>query len=148
MKQKPPPDLAFTVAFDEADLEGIVFFGNYFRLAHRALEQYLPSIGIPWPEWFANKEWGVPLRHVEAEYLNPLRAGNEFLAEITVHHIGTSSVQFAYVLHSSDGKIFTRLKTSHVFLLRENYEKMSIPDSIKTRLAKQLRKGMPSQDEQ
>jgi YbgC/YbaW family acyl-CoA thioester hydrolase len=126
--------LKFTVNFDEADGEGIVFFGNYFRLAHRALEQYLAQIGFPWEEWFKNKEFGVPLRHVEADYLRPLRPGDTFLAVIKVAEIGESSVSFDYEFQDQAGKPLAKLKTAHVFASRADFRKISIPENIRARL--------------
>ncbi len=127
--------MQFKVAFDEADGEGIVFFGNYFRLAHRALEAYLPGIGIPWEEWFKNPEWGAPLRHVEADYLQPLKPGDSFEARVQVTKIGQTSVQFSYEFLTVDGLPITRLKTSHVFLNRQGTGKQAIPESIRRRLS-------------
>lgn len=126
--------LKFTVPFDEADGEGIVFFGNYFRLAHRALEQFLPLLGIDWAEWFANSEFGVPLRHVEADYLLPLKPGEEFSVDIKVHELGESSVHFTYEFLTSAGQPIARLKTSHVFVTRNTFQKLPIPAKIRERL--------------
>jgi len=124
-----------TVSFDDADGEGIVFFGNYFRLAHRALEQHLPQLGIPWPEWFANKDWGVPLRHVEADYLQPLRPGDQFRVVVQVAELGESSVHFAFDFLDASGKSAARVKTSHVFVGRSTFKKVPVPESVRAILA-------------
>lgn len=123
----------FTVAFDDTDAEGIVFFGNYFRMAHRALEKYLPLIDIPWAEWFKSPEYGCPLVHAEADFTSPMRAGDPYLAKLTVKEVGNSSVHFQYEF-SRDGKITAKLLTSHVFMDRKKREKMDIPQSIRARL--------------
>jgi 4-hydroxybenzoyl-CoA thioesterase len=128
------PQLRFTVAFDEADSEGIVFFGNYFRLAHRALEQWLPSVGISWASWFDAKDYGVPLRHVEADYLGPLRPGDTFEASIRVSEMGESSVVFEYEFLVG-GKTVARLKTAHVFVARPAMKKIPVPAEIRARLS-------------
>lgn len=134
------PVLQFTVAFDDADGEGIVFFGNYFRLAHRALERWLPEVaGISWAEWFKNPDVGVPLRHVEADYLKPLRPGDTFEARIAVASIGDSSVHFVYEFTACGGGApFARLKTSHVFIDRHELKKTSVPASLRSRLERRL----------
>lgn len=127
--------IIFTVPFDEADGEGIVFFGNYFRLAHRALEQYLPRLGIEWREWFASKEFGVPLRHAEVDYFKPLRPGDQFAVHISVAEIGESSVHFAYEFKSVDGgEMIARLKTSHVFVSRPQMKKLAVPEELRAKL--------------
>lgn len=127
--------LRFKVPFDESDGEGIVFFGNYFRLAHRALEQWLPEQRqIPWEEWFKNPEFGVPLRHVEADYLSPLLPGQEFEIEIQIAEIGSSSVHFNYEFRDLKGKALSQLKTSHVFVSRKDGRKIELPPNIRDRL--------------
>ncbi len=138
--------LVFQVPFDESDGEGIVFFGNYFRLAHRALEQWLPTIGIPWDEWFKNKDWGVPLRHVEADYLRPLRPGDYFEAKILVVNIGESSIHFAYEFVDKKGEVLAKLKTSHVFVSRaaQEMKKLKIPDDVRSRLGAHTQKPLGS----
>lgn len=135
MSRKPLPPLRFTVAFDDCDSEGIVFFGNFFRLAHRALEAHLPRLGIPWTEWFKNTSWGVPLRHAEADFLRPLRPGEVFDVKISVAEIGESSVHFAYEFLSVEGKPMANLKTSHVFVSRSEMKKVDVPTEIRTRLS-------------
>jgi 1,4-dihydroxy-2-naphthoyl-CoA hydrolase len=125
---------SFQVPFDEADGEGIVFFGNYFRLAHRALENWLPRQGLPWNEWFAHPEIGVPLRHAEADYLKPLRPGQTFAVEIHVAKIGESSVHFEYAFTGKDGEVLTRLKTSHVFIDRKSLKKIAVPERWRRQL--------------
>lgn len=129
-----PPNLTFTVSFDEADGEGIVFFGNYFRLAHRALEAWVVTKGILWEDWFKNPEFGVPLRHVEADYLKPLRPGQSFDAVIKVEELGESSVHFSYEFTDITGAPIARLKTSHVFVSRTEMKKIKIPDLIRKQL--------------
>jgi YbgC/YbaW family acyl-CoA thioester hydrolase len=131
----PAPRLSFKVPFDEADGEGIVFFGNYFRLAHRALEQWLPQMGISWESWFANSDFGVPLRHVEADYLGPLRPGQEFFVSVRVEKLGESSVVFGYLFENAEGKALARLQTVHIFISRADGKKASVPEKIRSRLA-------------
>ncbi len=122
------------IFFDEADGEGIVFFGNYFRIAHRAFEQYISLIGISWQEWFKHPELGVPLRHVEADYLSPLRPGDLIEIDIRVAEVTESSVRFTYDFRDLQGRPTSRLATTHVFADRKTFKKMAIPDDFRKRL--------------
>lgn len=133
----------YRVSFDEADGEGIVFFGNYFRLAHRAFEDFMPALGIPWHEWFANPNWGVPLKHVECDYIRPLVPGMNISITINVESLGDSSAHFLYVVKDEAGEVCAKLKTSHVFVTRPKgaMKKLRVPDDIRKRLEPALVKG-------
>jgi len=127
--------LTFTVAFDEADGENIVFFGNYFRLAHRAFEAWLPTVGIAWRDWFASDTYGAPLIHAEADYLGSLKPGDRFEVSITIARLGDTSVHFAYEFKNESGRSLARVKTSHVFVARGGGGKTRIPDPLRAKLA-------------
>lgn len=128
--------LQFKVAFDETDCEGLVFFGNYFRLAHRALESWLPIAGISWQEWFKNPDLGCPLRHAEAEFLRPLFAGDDYQVDVTVKEVGTSAVHFDLKFETLKGELVAKISTSHVFIDRKSKKKSTVPESIRERLLK------------
>jgi 1,4-dihydroxy-2-naphthoyl-CoA hydrolase len=126
--------LRFKVPFDETDCEGLVFFGNYFRLAHRTLEAWLPTKGIPWEEWFKNPTYGCPLRHAEAEFLRPLFAGDDYTVDVKVREIGESSIHFDMKFETLAGELVATVSTSHVFIDRKMKKKSAVPDSIRQRL--------------
>ncbi len=122
--------LSFTVAFDDVDGEGIIFFANYFRIANRALERYLPQVGIPWAAWFADPVVGAPLRHVEGEFSKPLRAGDPFTVKVDLVKLGSSSVQFRFDLFNAECENVAILRTTHVFVDRSQGKKAAIPQPI------------------
>ena len=127
--------LRFTVAFDDADGENIVFFANYFRLAHRAFEAWLPTIGITWSEWFASDVYGAPLIHAEADFLGSLKPGQVFLVKIGLGRLGETSVHFEYEFTNENGRSLARLKTSHAFVSRAGTGKVPIPAPLRAKLA-------------
>jgi 1,4-dihydroxy-2-naphthoyl-CoA hydrolase len=138
--------LDFQVAFDDADGEGIVFFGNYFRLAHRALEAILPQWELTWHDWFQHPDYGAPLRHAQAEYLKPLRPGDLVRAQVRVARLGESSVELTTELllrspsATSEATLVRAavITTTHVFVDRKLKTKTSIPSNIRNKLARQL----------
>ncbi len=121
------------VHFDETDAGGIVFFGNYFKLAHRVIEKFLSESEVGWAIWFRSPDYGVPLRHVEADYLKALRAGNTYKAELCVLKLGDSSVTFQCELSSSEGQ-HALIRTTHVFFDTKLRQKRAVPDSIRSLL--------------
>ncbi len=97
---------------------------------------YLPKIGIPWEEWFAHKDWGVPVRKSEVEYFNSLWPGESFEIRVGVLSVGDSSAQFGYEFVDGRGEIAAIAKTLHVFATRpvETMQKFSIPSKIRAKL--------------
>jgi len=122
------------VHFDETDAGGIVFFGNYFKLAHRVIEKFLSESEVGWAAWFRAPDYGVPLRHVEADYLKALRAGNTYKANLSVVKLGDSSVTFQCELSSTEGP-HSIIRTTHVFFDTKLRQKRAIPDPIRKLLS-------------
>ena len=124
------------VHFDDADPGGIVFFANYLKLAHRALEEALPKAGIPWDQWFATKDYGVPLRHVEADYKQPIHPGTFIHVEQTVKRVGETSVTFASLLKNETGDLCATVTHTHVFVDMKTKQSIAVPEKIRAILEK------------
>lgn len=123
------------VYFDECDSAGVVFFANYYRIAHRCLEDYLKEMRIPWTFWFANPDWIVPLRKSQAEYLQPLFAGQSYNVTIAMSRMGESSITFAFEILTEENEVCARLETTHVFVDKKKKRKIKIPQTLRTKLA-------------
>ena len=80
------------IAFHETDAAGIVYFGNFFRLAEEAETHALASLG----SIITRDGYLYPRVHAEADYLAPLR----FFDEVSVHchiiRIGSSSIEWKF----------------------------------------------------
>jgi YbgC/YbaW family acyl-CoA thioester hydrolase len=80
------------IAFHETDAAGIVYFGNFFRLAEEAETHALASLG----SIITRDGYLYPRVHAEADYLAPLR----FFDEVSVHYriirIGSSSIEWKF----------------------------------------------------
>lgn len=126
------------VHFDDGDPAGIVMFANYFRMAHRALELALEISKIPWSEWYDHPTWGVPLRHVEADYRQPLKPGQKIWIDISVIHLGDSSVKLRFELKTKSEQLLAVVKTTHVFINKYNLKKLSIPNHLRAFLSQHL----------
>lgn len=121
--------------FDECDPAGILFFGHYFNAAHRTIERWVEHCGIGWKNWFAHPVHGVPLRHVEAEYLHPINCGDSFEGHVEVIHVGDSSVALQ-VTFKVAGQVAARIKTNHVFVDLRARKKIPIPADIREHLVR------------
>src|SRR5436305_688381 len=117
------------VPFHLADPGGVLFFGNAFTLFHQAFEHFVVhQLACPWNEWFQNPEWIVPIRHAEAQYLQPIQAVRECQIELVVSSISTSS----FTLDSSiqQNGLCCSIRTVHLFCNRHTKQKMAIPSHL------------------
>lgn len=126
------------VHFDEGDPAGIVFFGNFYRLAHRALELSFPQWGLTWEDFFKHPGVGFPVRHSEADYLRPIRPGQKVYVTVTPEKIGESSVTFKTDFRESEdlsSPIHATTRVTHVAIDTKTLKKTPLPKSLKEKLS-------------
>jgi acyl-CoA thioesterase FadM len=121
------------IRFSHTDAAGISFFGNVFKMAHDAYEDWLESLGFTWAEWFDNDAWAVPIRHSACEYFRPLRPGLECEIQILIEKIGETSLQMKYVFLVA-GQKCCEVQLTHAFVSWETKTKTPIPSHVRQRL--------------
>lgn len=119
------------VHFDDGDPAGITFFGNFFRMAERALELGLEQRNVPWKEWFAHPEYGIPLRHAEAEYHKMLPPGQRCQIRQGVEKFGDSSLVLRTEVHDKDNHLCATIRTTHVVVDKQTRKKKTIPENLR-----------------
>jgi 1,4-dihydroxy-2-naphthoyl-CoA hydrolase len=116
------------------DAAGVLFFGNYFILAHDAYESMMESIGFPLDHFVIGANYMPLIVHAEGDYLTPLRTGHLVTVVVHVEKIGTSSYALRYDLSSSDGATVAVLRTVHVTVDRATMQSCPIPDELRAKL--------------
>lgn len=123
------------IPFHLVDAAGIVFFGQPFTLAHQIFEQFVvKKLNISWKNWFYNSEWIVPIVHSEADFQNPIHAGEECLVKLRIDNISTSSFTLKYDFYQRE-QLCCSIKTVHVFCDRSTHLKKDIPLPIREKLS-------------
>lgn len=125
------------IHFDDADPAGIVFFGNFYRLAHRALELALPQWNLTWADFFHDQRVGFPVRHCEADYMKPVRPGAPIYATVAVENLGETSVTFRTEFRESadvSGPVNAVVRVVHVCIDVKERKKTAIPESLRKAL--------------
>lgn len=121
--------------FRETDPAGIMYFANIFSLAHDAFEEFIVATGFTWKEWFEPKQFAVPIRHAESDYVKPLKGGDEYEILVSVLAFGNTSFTVRYEFMSS-GSLHATVKTVHSMLDIKKFTKVQIPADYRTRLEK------------
>lgn len=121
------------VRFEHGDPGGISFFPNVYRFAHEAYENFVAHMGFSYKEWFGNKEWGLPIRHSEADYFRPLFCGKKYDVQVSIEKLGESSFTTMYEIKEGDN-LHVVIRLVHTFFDIQKRAKMPMPSDIRTRL--------------
>jgi YbgC/YbaW family acyl-CoA thioester hydrolase len=116
------------IHFDEGDPAGIMLFANYIKLTERAWEFVLKKKGESWQEWYAHPEWGIPIKHIDAEYRRPLKPGQLSTIQVGVVHLGESSFALQYEFYDEAKNHCASIKVTRVFVSIKEMKKRPIPD--------------------
>lgn len=121
------------VKFHQTDAAGLIFFNNIFIIAHEAYEQMLISEGFGIGEILREKDYLLPLVHVEADYKLPLFPGDEIVVQALVSRLGETAYTLSYQI-LKDKAVAALVKTVHVCMDKKTREKMPIPADLKSGL--------------
>jgi YbgC/YbaW family acyl-CoA thioester hydrolase len=115
------------IQFSDCDPAGIMFFGRLFYILHEGYELLLKNAGL-WNEVFNNEKLAFPIKHTEADYSMPLRAGQEYAIQIRSSAQSQYSYTIAYQIFSKDtGQLCATASTVHVCIDKATFRKETIP---------------------
>jgi acyl-CoA thioester hydrolase len=95
----------YRVIYEDTDLAGVVYYGNYLRFFERGRTEHLRSAGVSVREL---GEQGVlfPVVRVEIDYRSPAAYDDLLSIESRILSMGRASVVYGQrVLRESDGKL-------------------------------------------
>ena len=124
------------VYFYDADTAGIIFYASIFKYVHAAYEDFLRSLSTE-RNFFFDRDYILPIMHAEADYVRPIRVGDELKIEVSVSLLKNSSFEITYRFYRENQ--FTALaKTVHVCVLKEKFEKIELPKDFQEKLKAHL----------
>lgn len=130
----PGFDYRFRVRLHDTDAAGIMFYGHLFRHAHDAYEGFMSSLGLPL-DGLIRAGCRLPLVHAEADYLMPLRHGDEIRVEVGVAVLGGAKFTLAYGFRDEAGALRARARTVHVHVAERGVGAAPLPDELRAALA-------------
>ena len=128
--------VASTVKLHHTDAAGVLFFVNYFKIAHDAYEEFLEAIGLDIAQLIDESPFLLLIAHAEADYKKPQRVGDKITVEIRVERIGNSSFTLAYRIIDALGDEATLVNTVHAALDKKSGKVMRLPEDLKAKLEK------------
>ena len=126
----------YKIAFSDTDPGGIVFFANFFKVAHFAYEQFFESLNLR-RNYFLDEEYIIPIVNSSADFKFPAKFGDTIVCGVYVEQIGTTSFSLKYDLIVND-RISAEVKTTHVFVKKADFKKTDLPKDLKLLLTEHL----------
>ena len=123
----------FTVRLSQTDAGGVVYFAEYFNIAHQCYEAFLDTV-YPVDKGIDS---GIlmPIVHAEADYQAPLRVSQKAVVELTTRQIKRSSYAMNHTIKTSDDQIAVTVHTVHA-VVNLDWKPCRIPEHLKTELEK------------
>lgn len=131
----PAFETTVTIRFEDADPAGIVFYPRAIALAHGVIEDLIRQTALGWHGWFENHGLAAPVRHAEADFLAPMRAGETLQARAWVDNLGDTSGTFVVEFSGRDKDARARVRTVHVLLDRTTQKPVALTPEVRAALA-------------
>jgi YbgC/YbaW family acyl-CoA thioester hydrolase len=121
--------------FQDIDAAGIVFYPRFFEYFHDAYVAFLDGRGCELHRAIAERRWAAPLKHVEADYLRPLRFGDRFAVGLVGVVITGSDVDVGYQVARPDGEVVAVGRTVHVWVDAQRFRRLAaLPEDVRAAL--------------
>lgn len=122
------------VSFYNCDPAGIIFFGEVFKFAHSAYELFLNTI-VPEINYFNHPELVLPIIKTSAQYLNPLKFGDEIKITVSVTRLLEKSFELTYNIYNKNNDLCVIVETVHLCVSKNTFTKVPLDNLLKDRLA-------------
>lgn len=127
---------ATRVRFQDVDLAGVVFFARYFEFVHDAWGELLRERGLAIEELLREGTFVLPLKHVEADYLRPLRAGDPIEVQLVATRPGERELSLGWRIVTSGGAtVHAVVTTVHAAVDVRAFKAIPLPERLRTALA-------------
>jgi YbgC/YbaW family acyl-CoA thioester hydrolase len=121
------------VEFGMCDSAGILFFAKIFELFHSIYEEFVLSSNLD-NNYFENETFAIPLISSNADFHKPIAMHEVLQIELSVVAIGDSSFRFKTEFYNEEHSLKATVNTTHVFVRKDNFNKLSIPEEFRNLL--------------
>jgi 4-hydroxybenzoyl-CoA thioesterase len=129
------------IRFHHCDPAGIVFYPQYFVLFNELVEDWFnQGLRVDFAGFHAVERLGVPMAHVECDFLSPSKIGEVLRFSLAVKRIGTTSLTLA-VEARAGGEARVRATLVVVLASLEAHRPVPLPPEFRARLERFLAAG-------
>lgn len=122
------------IRFQDVDAAGIIFYPRAFDLCHDVYVEFLAHAGQPLHVALTGP-WVAPIRHAEADYIRPLRFGDQVEIALVAAHLGPSvpptEVTLGFRISTLPShEVHVLVQSVHTFVTRERFQRTPVPEAI------------------
>lgn len=126
----------YFVTLPDSDAAGILFFGNYIKLAHIIYEEFMIKIDFSLRYIIDDADFLILIVHAEADYKKSLYLGDRYNLSLQVTKIGNSSFELTYSFSDYENKEIATVKTVHVVVSKTSKKAIRVPEKLKEQLTR------------
>ena len=115
------------------DAGGVVYFANYFVLAHECYESFLDKDNLIGAV-IGRDEYIIPVSHAEADFRMPLKVSEKVFVEMTLKKMSRCSFGLNFVISNESGEVAAEVNTEHAVLNKSTWKPVKIPEVLKAAL--------------
>ena len=122
------------IRFHHCDPAGIVFYPQYFVLFNELVEDWFNmGLGIDFARFHTEQRLGIPMAHVECDFISPSKVGDTLRFRLGVNRIGNSSLTLAVVAMTANE---ARVRATLVVVLAslDAHRPMPFPPELRAKL--------------
>ena len=124
------------IRFHHCDPAGIVFYPQYFVLFNELVEDWFNGgLGMEFGNFHAVDRLGVPMAHIECDFLSPSKIGEVLRFRLAVKKIGTSSLTLAVDARAAD-EVRVRATLVVVLASLDAHRPVPFPAEFREKLAR------------
>ncbi|MBT8379470.1 MAG: acyl-CoA thioesterase [Ignavibacteria bacterium] len=118
------------INFFDCDPAGILFYAKLFEINHSTYEEMIESFNLKNDYW-DSETFVVPIIKTDGEYLKPVKAEDQISINLSVTLLKENSFELTYEWFNNGGEIVAKARTVHIFLDKESWSKINIPEDIR-----------------
>jgi 1,4-dihydroxy-2-naphthoyl-CoA hydrolase len=119
------------VRFQDVDAAGTIYYARAFEYFGDVYLDLWVGAGLDVRGMLERRELAAPLIHAEADYLAPLRFGDDVSVEIVKAEVGTSSTTYGYRITKAGGEVAAIGETRHVWVDGKTFRPTPLPEALK-----------------
>lgn len=122
------------IRFGDVDKAGIAYYPRIFNMCHVAFEEMWERfIGRSYDRMILEDKIGMPIVHVNADFISPLQYGAEISIRVSVVRIGKSSVEFQFDFFKTTSRNhLARINITNAMVNMESFKSVEIPPKYRT----------------